>query len=392
MSKKPYKILQVDTKAEPEVIEAAYRRLARKYHPDVNPSANAKVRMQEFNWAYETLRDPQKRAQYDRAAKYQRGRTKTSSTPKGTPPPKSSTYSSTSRQSSASSSRSSSSQKSSYRPSSSYTSSHTRTSTAKEKKTKNWWIIGVLVVGAFLAWTALEDGEPPPESIIPRPINTVVSKGQSTEFSDAESVILVVAAMVDDPRYDPSTSVLHKYLPYIEVELFGGRLTYIVWKDIADEDELLNLATDLILIGAIVVDGSDFLDTPLSYIEVNNPGPRDTAVLFYVAGRTDIATISNDGSRIYDVMQAEVDWGDVPPSEYQNYNNQTAVSGCPQGCTSHVSGCDIKGNISYDTGEKIFHVPGQEFYYDTKINPDYGERWFCTEQEAISSGWRKSYK
>jgi hypothetical protein len=50
----------------------------------------------------------------------------------------------------------------------------------------------------------------------------------------------------------------------------------------------------------------------------------------------------------------------------------------------------IKGNVSYNSGEKIYHVPGQEYYSDTVINTQYGERWFCTEQEARAAGWRKS--
>jgi hypothetical protein len=68
----------------------------------------------------------------------------------------------------------------------------------------------------------------------------------------------------------------------------------------------------------------------------------------------------------------------------------TPFAGCPNGCTYHPDGCDIKGNISIATGEKIYHVPGGEFYDACVISPDYGERWFCTEQEAIDNGWRKS--
>ncbi|WP_151611074.1 succinoglycan biosynthesis protein exoi [Sinorhizobium alkalisoli] len=52
--------------------------------------------------------------------------------------------------------------------------------------------------------------------------------------------------------------------------------------------------------------------------------------------------------------------------------------------------CNIKGNVSIDTGERIFHVPGQEYYSRTKISPQYGERWFCSEAEARAAGWRKS--
>jgi len=64
-----------------------------------------------------------------------------------------------------------------------------------------------------------------------------------------------------------------------------------------------------------------------------------------------------------------------------------APSGCPEGCTEHRSGCDIKGNISYD---HIYHLPGQLFYNRSKISPERGERWFCTEEEARANGWRKA--
>ncbi|MER9104450.1 hypothetical protein NKH95_10910 [Mesorhizobium sp. M0848] len=52
-------------------------------------------------------------------------------------------------------------------------------------------------------------------------------------------------------------------------------------------------------------------------------------------------------------------------------------------------GCDIKGNIN-DGGEHIYHVPGQEYYSATRINPARGERWFCSQWEAWWAGWRKA--
>lgn len=55
-----------------------------------------------------------------------------------------------------------------------------------------------------------------------------------------------------------------------------------------------------------------------------------------------------------------------------------------------MPGCDIKGNISPTTGERIYHVPGQEHYRETTINRRYGERWFCSEAEARAAGWRKA--
>jgi curved DNA-binding protein CbpA len=60
-----YAILQVHPRAEPEVIEAAYRRLSRKYHPDVRGQADAGQRMRELNEAFEILSDPARRRAYD---------------------------------------------------------------------------------------------------------------------------------------------------------------------------------------------------------------------------------------------------------------------------------------------------------------------------------------
>jgi len=61
----PYRILQVDPEAEDEVIQAAYRRLARKYHPDVATGAEAAARMSAINAAWALIGKPERRAAYD---------------------------------------------------------------------------------------------------------------------------------------------------------------------------------------------------------------------------------------------------------------------------------------------------------------------------------------
>ncbi|MBS3968570.1 MAG: molecular chaperone DnaJ [Clostridia bacterium] len=68
MSKKRdyYEVLGLSRNASEEEIKKAYRRLARQYHPDVNPgNSEAEARFKEISEAYEVLRDPQTRARYD---------------------------------------------------------------------------------------------------------------------------------------------------------------------------------------------------------------------------------------------------------------------------------------------------------------------------------------
>ena len=60
-----YEVLQVSTSACPEVVHAAYRALARSYHPDVNPGEEAARQMRQLNAAYHVLSDPERRARYD---------------------------------------------------------------------------------------------------------------------------------------------------------------------------------------------------------------------------------------------------------------------------------------------------------------------------------------
>jgi len=81
-TKNYYFILQIDPAAPMEDIERAYRRLAFRYHPDHNSSQEATRIMQEINEAYNTLRSPAKRAQYDRENRAQWAARK----PPGAPP------------------------------------------------------------------------------------------------------------------------------------------------------------------------------------------------------------------------------------------------------------------------------------------------------------------
>ncbi|MHA7198715.1 DnaJ C-terminal domain-containing protein [Arthrobacter alkaliphilus] len=66
MAKDPYSVLGLSRTADPQEIQRAYRKLARKYHPDVNREPDAADRFKEIGEAYSTLSDPETKARYDR--------------------------------------------------------------------------------------------------------------------------------------------------------------------------------------------------------------------------------------------------------------------------------------------------------------------------------------
>jgi micrococcal nuclease len=80
-------------------------------------------------------------------------------------------------------------------------------------------------------------------------------------------------------------------------------------------------------------------------------------------------------------------WGAVCEPTTSPPPRSAAPGACQYSATSDPV---IKGNISVSSGEKIYHVPGANFYDETVIDESSGERWFCTEADALSAGWRKS--
>ena len=65
MAKNHYEELGVSRNATPDEIKKSYRKLARKYHPDISKESDAEAKMQAINVAYDTLSNPEKKAEYD---------------------------------------------------------------------------------------------------------------------------------------------------------------------------------------------------------------------------------------------------------------------------------------------------------------------------------------
>ena len=81
----------------------------------------------------------------------------------------------------------------------------------------------------------------------------------------------------------------------------------------------------------------------------------------------------------------------VADASRSSNNALPQLSATPQASSSDgpANGCKIKGNINAK-GEKIYHMPGSQYYERTQIDLPQGERWFCTERQAKDAGWRSA--
>ena len=76
--------------------------------------------------------------------------------------------------------------------------------------------------------------------------------------------------------------------------------------------------------------------------------------------------------------------GDVRLPSVPFFRSNNALHAAPVSATEK---CDIKGNVSIETGERIYHMPGGNSYAKINMNVP-GKRWFCSEEEAKDAGWR----
>ena len=81
----------------------------------------------------------------------------------------------------------------------------------------------------------------------------------------------------------------------------------------------------------------------------------------------------------------------VPPWDWRRGDRlETATRDTPRVAARDRGGCNIKGNISHNSGRRIYHMPGDRDYERTRISTSRGERYFCTEAEARAAGWRRA--
>ena len=155
--------------------------------------------------------------------------------------------------------------------------------------------------------------------------------------SPEEMVLLALQDTVDDPRYDPSQSVLREFLPYLEIESDAGSLTYTLLRAPENVDDFISLGFDLMLFSAVIADGSGILGSPLTQIKVVSPGEMNSVATLSVTGRQNITGIASGETSLVDAMQSDIDWGDIPQS------GQTTTMAC--GETGSLAGQSVTCRI-----------------------------------------------
>lgn len=228
-----------------------------------------------------------------------------------------------------------------------------------------------------------------------------VTTKQPTITSRADKVKNFLQFVIADDSYDSSYRQIHKYLDYIRIDETGNELKFYLSKSPATYGDFYSIAIDLFMGSIVFSDAGEEDDWNLSRIELISTDKPNQYGTLYISGHQNISAIAADAASIYDLIEYGLEGG-IPssltnknPSNTGSWNaelNDSPESDCPSGCTYHKDGCDIKGNVAFDSGEKIYHLPNQKYYSETVINTNYGERWFCTEEEALENGWRKSYE
>ena len=84
------------------------------------------------------------------------------------------------------------------------------------------------------------------------------------------------------------------------------------------------------------------------------------------------------------------DWRRGDRLKSESHDRVKATRDAPRVSARDRGGCNIKGNISHNSGKRIFHMPGDRDYERTRISTSRGERYFCSEAEARAAGWRRA--
>ena len=88
------------------------------------------------------------------------------------------------------------------------------------------------------------------------------------------------------------------------------------------------------------------------------------------------------GHEIAQAPAPQTSYGTLPPPDIHSGTGICDFSGSVEPV--------VKGNVESRTRDRVYHVPGGLFYSTTVVETEKGDRWLCTEREAIAAGWKRS--
>ncbi len=129
--------------------------------------------------------------------------------------------------------------------------------------------------------------------------------------------------------------------------------------------------------------------------EVNSLPPTNEQDILKDSPNIDIIWIVKDGKCLFQWKMYQLPTNAICTGESQNAwkcNNgyKEIENNCYKQYLSSNGSCAIKWNISFNSTRKVYHLPEDQLYDSTIIDSRYGEKYFCTEYEAIQAGWKRS--
>lgn len=134
----------------------------------------------------------------------------------------------------------------------------------------------------------------------------------SIESHQEETIIYALNYFIEDIPEGSQTPVYAKYIDDIVIGISENKLIFTIYSDIINEDELLDVSFELITLGMVVSDAGVSGDWGLTTIEIINPGPLNSSVRLFVKGRENLLQLADDANIFFDVLEMDIDWGDLP--------------------------------------------------------------------------------
>lgn len=128
-------------------------------------------------------------------------------------------------------------------------------------------------------------------------------------ISKEQIIRTFLQALINDVRYNSSSSILHKYVDFLDIQLSSSALTYTLWNNPETPDDFVMLAGDLVFASSLVSHAGESSDWQLSKIEIYSLGPQNSYAALYVEGHENIVAIAQNKVNVYDILQSDVSYG-----------------------------------------------------------------------------------